>query len=51
MVKKSEQQFYIKEFLFGTIKLTKNDDPDKYGYSGYGIGFDARMLYSLPNSK
>ena len=26
--------------LFGCVKLTKYDDPDKYSYSGYGIGFD-----------
>ena len=26
--------------LFGTVKLTKNVDPDKYRYSGYDIGFD-----------
>ena len=24
------------------MKLTKNADPDKYKYSGYGIGFDSR---------
>ena len=23
------------------MKLTKNADPDKYKYSGYGIGFDS----------
>ena len=28
--------------LFGAAWLTKNANPDKYGYSGYGIGFDAR---------
>ena len=26
--------------LFGGVKLTKNADPDKYSYSGYGIRFD-----------
>ena len=26
--------------LFGAVTLTKNADIDKYGYSGYGIGFD-----------
>ena len=30
--------------------LTKNADPDKYGYSGYGIGFDTPLQFSLPNS-
>ena len=26
--------------MFGDVKLTKNADPDKYCYSGYGIAFD-----------
>ena len=28
--------------------LTKNADIDKYGYSGYGIGFDRRSSLSFP---
>ena len=28
------------------MKLTKNADPDKYGYSGYGITFDSRSQFS-----
>ena len=35
--------------LFGGVMLTKNADPDKYSYSGFGIGFDSRGQYSLPN--
>ena len=27
--------------------LTKNANPDKYSYSGYGIGFDVRGSFSL----
>ena len=27
--------------------LTKNADIDKYGYSGYGIGFDRRGEFSF----
>ena len=27
----------------------KNADPDKYKYSGYGIGFDLRSEFSLPD--
>ena len=27
--------------LFGPMELTKDADPDKYWYIGYGIGFDA----------
>ena len=30
--------------LFGAVKLTKNVDPEKYRYSGYG--FDARSKFS-----
>ena len=32
----------LKSRLFGADALTKNADIDKYGYSGYGIGFDKR---------
>ena len=32
--------FTLKDCLFGALKLTKNADPDKYKYGGYGIGFD-----------
>ena len=28
------------------MKLTKNVDPDKCGYSGYGNKFDARLQFS-----
>ena len=28
------------------MKLTKNADLDKYGYSGYGIAFDSRSQFS-----
>ena len=28
--------------LFRGVKLTKDVDPDKYSYSGYGIGFYTR---------
>ena len=36
--------------LFGAVELTKNADPDKYSYSGYGIGFESRSKFSLPDS-
>ena len=32
------------------VKLAKNADPHKYMYSGYGIGFDLRSEFSLPDS-
>ena len=27
----------LKDCLFGNAKITKNADPDKYSYSGYGL--------------
>ena len=32
--------FTLKDGLFGSVKVTKNSDTDKYSYSGYGIRFD-----------
>ena len=31
--------------------MTKNADIDKYGYSGYGIGFDRNTTFSFPNGR
>ena len=30
---------------FGAVKLTKNTEPNKFGYSGYGNGFDTRSKF------
>ena len=38
----------LKNCLFGGVTLTKNADIDKYGYSGYGIGFHRRSGFSFP---
>ena len=38
----------LKNCLFGAVTLTKNADIEKYGYSGYGIGFDRRSSLSFP---
>ena len=35
--------------MFRAVKLTENADPDKYFYSGYGIGFDSSSLFSFQN--
>ena len=35
--------------MFGAVKLTKNADPDKYKYSGYGIGYDLQSEFLLPD--
>ena len=37
----------LENCLFGSVKLTINADINKYGYSGYGIGFDRKT--SFPN--
>ena len=29
--------------------MTKNSDPDKYSYSGYGIGFDSQSQFLISN--
>ena len=31
--------------MFGAVTLTKNADIDKYGYSGYRIGFDRKPVF------
>ena len=41
----------LKNCLFGAVTLTKNADIDKYGYSGYGIGFDRRGSFSFPSGR
>ena len=35
----------LKNSFFGAARLTKNTGIDKYGYSGYGIGFDRRSRF------
>ena len=42
-----DRKLTLFNFLFGLIRLTENADPDKYFYSGYGIGFDTRATFSL----
>ena len=37
----------LKNCLFGPVTLTKNADIDKYGCSGYGIGFDRTGSFSF----
>ena len=43
--------FTLGGFLFGSVKLTKDPDPDKYSYSVYDIGFNTRGYLSLPDGK
>ena len=39
----------LKDCLFGPVTLTKNAGIEKYGYSGFGIGFDRRSSFSFPS--
>ena len=38
----------LENCLFGAVTLTNNINIDKYGHSGYGIGFDRRSSFSFP---
>ena len=38
----------LKNCLFDAVTLTKNADIEKYGYSGFGIGFDRRSSFIFP---
>ena len=40
----------LENCLFGVVTLTKNADIDKYGYSGYGTGFDRKFFFPFPGS-
>ena len=42
------RDFTLGNCLFGSVKLTKNSDRDKYKYCRHGIGFDSRSKFSLP---
>ena len=44
-LKNLNTDFTVGSCLFGSVKLTKNADPDKYKYTGYGIGFDSRSEF------
>ena len=35
----------LNKCLFGSVKLWKNSDLDKYSYSGYGTAFDSRSKF------
>ena len=35
--------------MFGVVSLTKHVDIDQYKYSGYGVGFDRKGVFSFGN--
>ena len=39
----------LENYLFGAVTLTKHVNIDRYGYSGYGIGFDRKGSFSFPS--
>ena len=39
----------LENCLFGAVRLTKNVDIDEYKDSGYGIGFDRKVTFSVDN--
>ena len=41
--------FYFKELIIWIVKLAKSEDPNKFLYSGYSIGFDSRSEFSFPD--
>ena len=45
----SLQEFYTKNCLFGTVKLTKNTIKSKFIYNGGEITFDGTGLWSFGN--
>ena len=46
---KLNTDFALKNCLFGSVKLTKNADLDKWAYSGYGIGVYSCSEFSFTN--
>ena len=41
--------FYLRNSLFGVIKLSENPDHDQHSYFGCVSSFDVRETFSLPN--
>ena len=41
----------LKNCLFGAVTLTKNSDIEKYGYFGFGIGFDRRSSFTFSGGR
>ena len=42
-----DNKFTLGNSLFGAVRFTKNPDPDKHSYFGYGTGFDRSGSFSL----
>ena len=51
MAERFKYKFTLGNCLFGAVKLTKNADSDKNGYSVYWIGFYAYSQFLLPSGE
>ena len=47
----SDNDSTLKNCLFGAVILIINEHIEKYGYSGFGIGFDKRSSFSFPGGR
>ena len=47
----NDNDYTFKKCLFGAVTITKKADIEKYGYSGYGIGFDRRSNFPFPGGE
>ena len=50
MVTRFIHWFYFKKLFVWFRKLIKNVDVEKYKHSGYGIGFNSQLYFSLPDN-
>ena len=48
-LRNTNTDFTISNCLFGSVKLTKNADPDKYKYSDPGKWFNSRLEFLFRN--
>ena len=46
---KASNYLTLENCLFGSVKLTKSVDIDRYGHFGYGIEFDRTEFFSHPS--
>ena len=46
-LRNSNTDFTLNNCLFGSVKLTKNADPDNYKYNSYSLGFDSGLEFSF----
>ena len=46
-----DTDFTLGNCLFGSVKVTKNADPDQYKYTGYGIRLDSRSEFSFAHGR